>query len=72
MIVKSSKAGISAHIIHGESKQTLGDILPVVLNQVSDEGGGSHTGVVQVVNRVVMMLQKVVRVTLKQINVLGG
>ena len=44
--MKPRKLVIEAHKTHEVSKQTLGGFLPNVLNQVSDEGDGSHPGFV--------------------------
>ena len=44
----------------------------MVLNQVSDEGYGSHPGVVKVGEQGVMIVHKLMVVTLKHINALGG
>ena len=44
----------------------------VVLNQVSDEGDGIHTGVLKVGEWLFLMVHKLMRVTLKHINILRG
>ena len=44
----------------------------MVLNQVSDEVDVSHPGVVKVGDRGILMVQKLMRFTLKQINVIWG
>ena len=62
----------SGHNLHEFSKQTLGDILTVVLNQFSEEGGVSHMEVINFGNRGVMMVHEPMRVTLVQSNFLGG
>ena len=61
-----------AYNVHPKSNQTLVDVLPAVLYQVGDEGDGIHTGFIKVGEQGVLMVQKLVRVTLIQINILRG
>ena len=61
-----------AQNLHEVSNQTLFVVLPVALNQVSDDVGVSYPGVVKVGGRVVLVVHELIRVTLNQIIVLGG
>ena len=63
-----SRESIATQNLHAVSKQTLGDVLTVVLNQVSNEGDVSHLGFVKSGKWGVLMVHKLMRVTTKQIN----
>ena len=70
--VNPSRSSKAVQNLHEASNQNLGDILPTVLKQVSDEGDVSNPGVVKVGDQGFMMVHKIMRVILKHINVIRG
>ena len=70
--MNSSRAGMAAQNLHEFSKETLCEIIPAVINQFSDKGNGNHLGFVNFGLWGVLMVNKIMRVTLTQINVLWG
>ena len=63
---------MGAHNLCEESKQTLGDVFPGVLNQVSIKGDVSHHWVLKVGKQGVLMMNELIRITFKHINIIRG
>ena len=58
-------SGSVAHNLCEVLNNTLGNVLPKVINQVIDEGNDSHSGVVKVGDRLFLMVQELMRVKIK-------
>ena len=71
-IVNSIRAGIASQNLREVSKQTLGGVLPTVINHIVYKGDVSDLGFVKVNDWGALMVHELMRVTLKRINVLGG